>query len=440
MGRMARKKYLLSFILVIAAIIYFTFAFETTVISQIIQGLDSTGPVQISYKPVSDNELTHDNGFPKGCTWKCYLRQNEDLFKTLKWKKSIALDHYNKFGKLVGRSCHCQVLLLPGPHKAVSTTLQQIAFDYSNMSEMNTWRFIGSNVKSFARFPIAYIHANNTASYYDTKKRFLNEINIDYNEGYNLIIASEEIDQIVHDKNVPLLDEILRLLPQTVRDNKDLTLSAMVVYRSPRVDHLHSFYKEIMLQQLEGKLNFREFFNTRVLETDIRTIDTMKLTDRLVKQRLKVKILDMSGVAANHPQIDYFSIMGCDLMGLPCDLNEEGEKIPLLITQIKRKEKVTEILNMFKTPANVRNVKNDSVNEDEVQQIETLMKQYDCGFADMILDTSNNVQIMYGQDLMVNLEECKDKDTGGDPMSISELIISMRKVLGYPTEMPKMFY
>ena len=85
---------------------------------------------------------------------------------------------------------------------------------------------------------------------------FQKEMNRHYQNGYNVIFGSEEIDVTLITKRNYLLDEILSIVPQAVLAQNNL--SVFIICRSPRVKHLISLCKHVN-QELLGKYEHGSF-------------------------------------------------------------------------------------------------------------------------------------------------------------------------------------
>ena len=387
----------------------------------------------------SDND--GEAQFPPGCSWRCYIGKNRDLFDAYRWDEVKALEHYLTYGKEEHRDCLCEVVLLPGPHKAASTTLQDIAVKYSSpMAEHVPWNWVvpPSNVweghwslqKATAAFPLSY-YLNNPL-YFPTnfKKKFGIDYTFDeikgmlkeevekqyYQEGYNIILGNEEMDRVTmpkealpfpHRNSGVFLSELWDLFPKEAIENDLIT--ALIVYRGPRIDHLKSTYKQSMTRLPEGTTFYERLQVKKVFEEQLGTIDSPLLAKTFLEAGYKVKILDMSGVLSTEG-IEFFSVLGCDIMGLFCEYNkDENALVPLAFTEQSNDRSPKAILNDFRAVhSNARDDENYNFNMTTTQfnQIDSLLRRYDCATLPQLL-ADDNVEVLYGDQLIQNTEWCK---------------------------------
>ena len=322
--------------------------------------------------------------FPPGCSWQCYLRHYDDLMTNIKFDEASALHHYWEFGQYENRICSCKIVLLVGPNKAEFTKLESVAMTYSQMDNIPL-KFItplsnsttttttattatttaaamdlglsnnsnnSNNTKgiknTFEDFVLSYFEVGNMkrVDFNNTyKPKFKEEIIKYFENGYNIILGSDEINRIIDNgqDGLKFMDEILSILPPTVIEHPDL-FTSLVVYQSPRVNHLYAFYKQNLplLQQHRGnfhggdggKQTFHQFLS--MLMNHFHTIDSLKLTSLLVEKGLQVQLLDMSGIT-NHSNQTFFSVLGCDVLDMECELNKKRQYLPPALISSKDK-------------------------------------------------------------------------------------------------------
>lgn len=426
--------------------------------------------------------------FPSECTWKCYLRQNDDLFlnssnnknkkeegldksvstavntNNVRWTEQKAIEHYLTIGYKEKRQCSCQIVLLAGPHKAASTTLQRIAVEYSKMKNVQ-WKWIGNGPKAFSSFVTTFYGRGNGDSngidndFEHVKRTFQDEIEKHYNDGYSVILGGEAIDSVLDptlaninesSSSSTLLNEIYSILPQRVIEHRDKLLTTLVSYRAPRVDHFKSYWK--MLLDKSGETNTtttHSTFKGTITTMDSKkftkfvcdnlnnptshdqtlkyyTIDSLALAAYFLRQGLNVKLLDMSGVLA-YKRIDFFSALGCDVMNLKCEMkrfNKKRQKIPLAFLQ---NGYGTQILNAMATPKNTRNYGN-LLPKVKDWQIDKFIRHYDCAQYKVLVENESHLDILYGDKLNKTMEECTTKFSGSPP-TLEEMIHNVRAVL-----------
>ncbi len=383
--------------------------------------------------------------FPPDCTWQCYIRQNEDLLQNLPWNEAAAIQHYQIYGVHENRNCACKVLILAGPHKAASTSLQNIASIFSENIDNIQWHWLFGHQKGFAIFvqlfrgiPISLVDSNWNPNFYkndevptfDTVRQIArNEIQTKYDQGCNIIFGNEEIDRVTMEeelfKNNSIIDEIINILPKKVREYRHKHLSSLVVYRAPRSSHLKSTWVEI--QDWSRKLNlpmqsFKQYIcnaEGKVLENSFSAIDSLALTKILLQKGIAVKLFDMMSLDENNGK-SLISMLGCDVMGLSCTLDEETNQIiPVAIDQHREKKS---IMKRLMKPKNIGSEKQGFNSADQLKmfdisneqfvQIDEHMNKYDCAqYAEMIKYKDKLELLIYDDNksmLNDNMRKCKN--------------------------------
>jgi hypothetical protein len=369
--------------------------------------------------------------FPQGCNWQCYLRNHEDLEQNLPWNEKAASSHYRDLGIKEKRGCKCpKILLLAGPHKAASTTLQTLGLQYDTILGPDfPWHFVNpmyegmkeKDQKSFMNFVFSYYDMYKENNFRMVKMIYKDDIEMHYSKGNNIIMGIEEIDRIsqpvIHETSIlsevntddKLLDEILSVVPASAIQAG--AVNVVTVYRAPRISHLKSQFKELLYGMLEEDLRshgiigktFYEFLLSLALKASFYTMDTLELTKRFLEKGLKVKLIDMSGVDPEEG-IEFFNVLGCDLMELECNRPTPNSKqlMPLLISESPHYANIMELFNMQHNKR--EDTFNWNITEVQKDQVEALLQQYDC--SKMHILQNSNLEIMYGKALLTNMEKC----------------------------------
>jgi hypothetical protein len=276
--------------------------------------------------------------------------------------------------------------------------------------------------KSFANFVFSYYDKRKEKNFEKVKMIYKEDIEMYYSKGDNIIMGIEEIDRISHSvihggamlsevnaDNNKLLDEILSVVPATAIQAG--TVDVVIVYRSPRISHLKSLFKESLFGRNEEALRrhgifentFYEFLLSLLLKASFHAIDTLELTKRFLEKGWKVKLIDMSGVDPEEG-IEFFNVVGCDLMELECNRPTPNSKqlMPLLISE---SPDYTNIIKSFNVQHNKReDTFNWNITEVQKDQVETLLQQYDC--SKMHILQNSNLEIVHGKTLLTNKEKC----------------------------------
>ncbi len=397
--------------------------------------------------------VKEDVSFPPECTWQCYLQQNKDLLKTFRWNETKAIQHYQRYGAHENRNCACKILILAGPHKTASTSLQTIATVYSKMNNIK-WHWLFKQNKGFAPFPKTFygdavpqiyfpnLYSNGQVPTFDTlKEQARDELRTKYNEGYNIMLGSEEIDHVTKANNISnnntIIDEIINILPNKSQEYIDKHISSLVVYRAPRSAHLKSLWVQLQKDQkmLENKQasSFKDFIcskGVRGIGATIFAIDSLALTKIMLKKGIRVKLFDMTSLDNSNGR-SLTSMLGCDVMGLSCIQDEETNHIiPVVIHKHRRKR------NIMKTLIQHRNIKsgyNDKIDisNEQFMQIDEIMNKYDCAQYAEIMEYKDKFELLfYDNKSMFNEYMMKCKSYSDFLTSHDQMVQSIKALVG----------
>ncbi len=445
-----------------------------------------------SSNPIVRRKLEKD-AFPEHCTWQCYLRQNQDLYYRVNWTEIDALDHWNNHGKKTGRNCACKALFLAGPHKAASTTLQHLSVIYSRLdSQLTPWAWsVGSDSKGFAAFPncyypnsgvyrVAYLgnrtgcthlamhhNTDQLAEFYNIEEKNVTDdmvdydimkiiwkrkFQADYDEGKNLIFGTEATDTLTIPESIEsdneiistlpmkakgyedttLLDELLSMLPKKLIDHRDEYLNTLVVYRTSRVSHLKSAWRQMNGQnkRFREKITMREFIcKDRWIQTSFHWIDVMGLLLALLKKDFKVQLLDLTSLQIDdyEENINPMSILICDVMGDGCTLTKkEDYKMPLAMKLYTRHDDLMERVMIHRNVSPEIPQEEIDLTLEEMDKIDDLINQWDCVRYKEMKPYMNNVELLYDVKFTSYMAKCEETPT---IKSRAHLISSMQEFL-----------
>ena len=422
----------------------------------------------------NNNSIITDYQFPDHCTWKCYLRQNvrQTPVNMTQWNETMAFQHYqqqlqqqqlqeqndssisnsdenhgntnnNKNNNNNKISCNCKIVILAGPHKAASTTLQDDAIRFSKIDTV-PWKWPGENyAKSFAPFVHAWTEQQlgTSTNHHITKNKHIHndlqaKIAHEYNNGYNIVLGAEAIDRItIPTLGHSLMDDFLSTFPAAIR--KYNLISTMVVYRSPRIDHIKSLWmqlKTISKSKVPENATLYQFLcNNDYFMNRFEAIDSLLLAQTLLEEGFHVDLVDMMGVLKNK-EMDFFSVLGCDVMGMPCQQDDETNlTVPIAIA---KKKDAGEIIEKFTHVSNKRN-RDKSVTNMTLQNeydIDQIIREYDCTQQQYLIDrtnstNSNRLNILYGDIFMEGWNECQLFKNGFRSLTRQQVMVSIQSVL-----------
>ena len=235
-----------------------------------------------------------------------------------------------------------------------------------------------------------------------------------YQEGYNVILGNEKMAKVTAPKEVlgtpennysVFLSDLRNIFPNEAIENDLIT--AVIVYRGPRIDHLKSTYKQDTGYHTEQLTFYQHLQFGKLFGTELGEVDSPLLAKRFLDSGYKVKILDMSGVLSTEG-IDFYSVLGCDIMGLYCEYyDDENTLVPLAFTE--QSDLTAEaIISELSVHSNAKDDKDYNYNMTETQfdQIDVLLRRYDCATLPQLL-ADDNVEVLYGDQLIQNTDWCK---------------------------------
>lgn len=368
---------------------------------------------------VSHKTNKEKGGFwPKGCTWQCYLRNNQELLKMFGDNPKAAKRHWRRYGKKENRPCACKVVLLAGPHKAASTTLQWVSTVYASMLNLQ-WQWLvpdsysqkewkWSPIKSFAPFVFTYFGTKDKAknmTFEELKDTYRKEFARQWNEeNNNIIFGSEQIDMAadLKYKDKDLIKEILDIVPDTAVQS----ITTVVVYRSTRISHVKSLWKEIGGWHNSSFYQFLLHEDNEAFTRFYHSVDSLRLATAFLEKGMNVKLLDLSGINTKANKEDLYTIFGCDILELQCKSTKDKGRVPAVLSQHTPKD-AERLVGWFTAPQNVRydtNVVN--VTDNQMNQIDELLRRYDCTYEKWI-HQSDQLKILNGNMIFTHMEECK---------------------------------
>jgi hypothetical protein len=316
-----------------------------------------------------------------------------------------------------------RIILLAGPHKTGSTSTQIIALNFAKVLN-NSWNWIfPPEVKRRARGRIkseknmaALIFAMTNRANKSRRSRSTNsnsemltlyrtEIRQQLELGLNILLGSEEIDSVASSPG-DALDVLLTIFPAEAIKN----ISVVIAYRAPRIQHLMSLWKQL-LGENKGENTFYDFLHTPI---PFHAIDSLSMADSFLQRGFQVYMLDLAGMSSHGYEMH--SVLGCDLMQLPCD----DTKMPLSL------KSRPEILSLMRKKQNVRRTRVElNVTESQLEQMDDLLKNYDCAFQGLI--QHDDLTVLYNDQFGRNMRNCGVTSSTG--MSKIELLASLKAIV-----------
>jgi hypothetical protein len=323
-----------------------------------------------------------------------------------------------------------RIVLLAGPHKTGSTSMQTIALLFAKVLNKESWNWIEpprlktitKHSKEKRMATLLYSLTNRTSrkeirqpSSSEMLTMYRTEIRKQLGLGLNIVLGSEEIDSVAapHTK-ADALDEFLTIFPAEA--SRDI-MSVVITYRASRIQHLISLWKELM--EGTGIKTFYDFVHSKHALNQLFTIDSMSLADAFLKRGFQVYLLDLAGMASHGYEMH--SVLGCDLMELPCD----DTKMAL---SLKDRPETLQLMTAKKNKGTKKHNKGGkkgvlNVTESQLEKMEDVMRNYDCTFQGLLQHKA--LTVLYDNQFGRNMRNCGDTTS----TSTSEMLESMQAIL-----------
>jgi hypothetical protein len=336
-----------------------------------------------------------------------------------------------------------KVVILAGPHKTGSTSAQECMVDWTATHEyMPLWSWpapsdddlVAANMrpfapsKNFAPFfgvlseqPSFVVNENfhefNRCKMFDLYRSRMLEA---WEDGKNIVYGSEEMDWMVSDTHPKSVTEEIRrgaleILPwrshQHGRRLASEDIEVVINYRSPRYDHLLSVWKEIMageefaanntnialeermIHQRASEQTFRDFLSGsgRVYYF---IANSLLLAHRFLEVGIKTTVVDLSGVVSKG-QSTLCHAVACEVMQANC--TSEGRLAEVVKGLAHNQSDISQhLLN-----SRVRKEELVGLTPQEIQSINNIISEYDCGLRESLLEYAKcgQFRILHQRDL-----------------------------------------
>jgi hypothetical protein len=224
---------------------------------------------------------------------------------------------------------------------------------------------------------------------------FQDEFQNKWREGYSLVIASEAFDFIASERRTfgsGMLIDVINSLPwhqNATLNGKDEDITAVVSYRTKRVEHLISLWHQCCMK----RMSFYEYLTKHLASSldPLKSLDSLKLAKIFLDHNLETILIDMSGVTQHG--YDMSNVVACDVLNAEC-------------TQDKRFTIATDSLSV------VANVKTHSavdlnVTDFQLGLINEVIETYDCNFLSIFHHAK--MKVLYAYELRRIFKRCKNK-------------------------------
>jgi hypothetical protein len=348
------------------------------------------------------------------------LNHHENLASTVQHKPQ---------GLLLSKSRTQKIVILPGPHKTGTTSVQAALFrwmhtttndgDFTtkshNTSLFGDWAYPVPTVKEFESSIQSYSYANNlvggkgfspmiTRLFANPSKSpeesilsspllllYRQKIQQAWDQGYNLVIASEHLDRLVlmADDDEPVLssskntlrrvspdqlwERFLHLLPPSARTTENMIIG--IQHRTPRMDHLISLWHHLGKQQ-ESLLDYMTKPTKPGLRSAAYSLNSLGLADFFVQRGHVVRILDTGSpslLLEQRTMMDLPIAVACHVLQISTNISHCIESLGNNNTTTSSSG-TSKHLNQRSDPGERK------VDTHTLQAINRLLMDYDCQF------------------------------------------------------------
>jgi hypothetical protein len=349
-----------------------------------------------------------------------------------------------------------KVVILPGPHKTGTTTVQynlyswilkqkfpgfdEWAWPVPSEDELKTLKLtlapVPRNHKFFALLSTRLVGlkrwGNPEVPHSAVIDLYRNAMQRAWDQGKSLLIASEffyifsldEPERLRQLNNATsgadLLQAFLDILPLP-NATVEREIVTAVHHRTPRVDHLVSLWHQTSVYGAQtltkGKTDFLKasslsdfITNPYGLQESMSWLNSLGLVHVFAKQNIPVILMDTAG--AQNKSIDLSTAVACYALGIPCRKHATGQ-LKFLNTAKRRRK--SQMLNR-------RNDTGDrDLDEATLEGIDRLLIEYDCQFQDY-MQKQKHIQLLYADNLF---RDCPKESPSLRRRSFAETIQSI---------------
>lgn len=301
-----------------------------------------------------------------------------------------------------------KIVMVVGPHKTGSSSMEAALMEWSETGKLVNWAWpapprdqlraallqnpsipFHHGCKAFANLPMTLKTRQTSAPFYTAViKIYQDAFQKAWASGRNMVFASEEFDVLLAYNDV--LDSTLRILPDC-RSNS-CRISAVVVYRKPRIDHLLSLFHEV-----GGNRSFSEFIGQALHRFEC-VLNPLGIAQVLAERNVTTFIVNSAAVSDWGGDIS--EVVACSVLEVPCIGGH-----PSFLTA---------------PPArlNVRTAAID-LNQDQLTRIGHLLEEFDCGYFGLLANPK--VSFLYQQDA---LQQCSSQKK--TQLTFQEIVMKIR--------------
>lgn len=317
-----------------------------------------------------------------------------------------------------------QVVILPGPHKTGSTSLQTCLVDWTMNGHsrhirqrkenpvttplaLPRWSWAVPDQPILGQYRLNHQHPTKafaslmgiadrdatlgftpqgrndtnhtvtTAVLDAVRKTYQAPMEKAWRSNYNIIYGSEEMDRLVnpvHSNSSFLMDTILNILPWNAKGSSAARqlhlqdLEVVLFHRTPRVKHLTSAWHQERMEQE----SLRDYLWNRLLN-HVRYVDALGIAQQFLRRNIRTTIIDVEGVKATYGnRTNTCHVIACDILQTE-ECTDDTHRLSFLAAN--------PTLDISDEPQNQREDQGGmDLTLSELDAIDKIMTEYDCGF------------------------------------------------------------
>ena len=305
-----------------------------------------------------------------------------------------------------------QVVILPGPHMTATTSIQMCMVQWTMAKTgdplLDDWLWAVPDPTAFKKHnlisqgaiknfsPLFGLLSGQRAFVFQQAHQALSQHAMKiykepmmeaWKNGKRIVYGSEEMDFVTSDLESVDPDKIMNgvfdILPWN-DENRKLSkgdIEAVVLHKGSRIDHLLEIWQEVELDSN----SFRDFLSKR--EDILSSVDGLGLAWQYLARGVRVSVVDTSGVDGMADN-NICHAVSCDVLGVPCSFG----MVDSVQWSGKDVSKGTHDMQGY-PPGDL------GLSQDEMQRIDEIMNEYDCGLQRKLEKFSSKFRILHQQDL-----------------------------------------
>lgn len=308
-----------------------------------------------------------------------------------------------------------RVVILPGPHKTGTTSVQSFLTSLTKKQLLGNWTWPASSSKAFS--DVAHSIFFDPEDKHGNLRRKRENIQKIWKKGYSIAIGAELFDYVGATLGLgspaelpAVFERLYSIFPQKIDPFRDMT--AVVMYRTPRSSHLISAWKQQLAMgkrkrgrqgvwraplQKEANRKYKKqppslsewlctgewqgkvkFHMDKILAAQLAPMSVASAFSKF--GNTSVVIGDMSGME------DISNAVACEVLQVPC--TNEGMVVGY--------NKTRKVLNQRSNPVEL------GLNKKEIEQVEDILRRMDCYH---YCELRPHVTILHANDSMFTEEE-----------------------------------